>query len=444
MPLGCENPVELVLEGVNTGIFQCEAGFPVRTREPTCPNMLPDKNAGGADGIGDACETHEDCAGDTTFCQQGQLATCVQGCETDADCDAGFVCQCADPIGVCSEASCSTNDDCEPGSYCAAEIDTGCGLTIYHYACQDPRDECQLDADCGSPEQAGGIFARGCVLDSGVRSCQNIGVCGRPFLVAAAPRLARSTSSADWLDDSLMLDCSLLSAADRRQLGEYWGDLALMEHASIAAFARLSLQLLALGAPAHLVEQTNSALVDETRHARQAFALATAFLGEPIGPGPLATHDALGAASLEELMVTTILEGCVGETVAAVEAALARDRTTSRQVHAVLRGIAADEARHAQLAWQFVAYCLEQQPSLASVLLEICERQREVALAALDGSPEPSAFSELGVVSADERDWLRERVLEEVVVPCSRRLAAHAAASSVDIGASEGASRALT
>jgi len=58
-----------------------------------------------------------------------------------------------------------------------------------------------------------------------------------------------------------------------------------LEHASIAAFARFSLQLLSLGAPAGLIDDCTRALGDETAHARLCFQLASAYAGRAIGSG---------------------------------------------------------------------------------------------------------------------------------------------------------------
>ena len=52
-----------------------------------------------------------------------------------------------------------------------------------------------------------------------------------------------------------------------------------MAGAEIASFARTSLDLLALGAPADLVAETHRAALDEIEHARIAYALASAFSG---------------------------------------------------------------------------------------------------------------------------------------------------------------------
>ncbi|HKY38213.1 MAG TPA: hypothetical protein VJN18_19860 [Polyangiaceae bacterium] len=52
---------------------------------------------------------------------------------------------------------------------------------------------------------------------------------------------------------------SHLTRAERTARAEHWMKMGQMEHASIAAFARFSLQLLSLGAPPALVEACTQA-----------------------------------------------------------------------------------------------------------------------------------------------------------------------------------------
>lgn len=66
---------------------------------------------------------------------------------------------------------------------------------------------------------------------------------------------------------------------------DFWTRVGLMEHASVAAFSRFSLQLMALGAPSDLLQKSHEAAADEIRHARDAFALAGHYAGRPVGPG---------------------------------------------------------------------------------------------------------------------------------------------------------------
>lgn len=55
-----------------------------------------------------------------------------------------------------------------------------------------------------------------------------------------------------------------------------WAADAALEHSSIAAFAKLSLDLMAHGAPLDLVRAAHQAALEEIRHTEAACAMATA------------------------------------------------------------------------------------------------------------------------------------------------------------------------
>ena len=65
----------------------------------------------------------------------------------------------------------------------------------------------------------------------------------------------------DWRD--LKSRCDALPDAARRAIAQHWTRAAQMEHASVAAFSRFSLQLLAVGAPPSLLEDAHRAALDE-------------------------------------------------------------------------------------------------------------------------------------------------------------------------------------
>src|SRR6185436_7062049 len=113
-----------------------------------------------------------------------------------------------------------------------------------------------------------------------------------------------------------------LSPGERAALAEAWARDALLEHASVASFGRFALELLAFGAPADLIEAAHRAALDEVRHARLCFALAGAYRGEALAPGAFPFDGAVRlAGDLAALAESAVLEGCVGETLAALQAA---------------------------------------------------------------------------------------------------------------------------
>jgi hypothetical protein len=154
-------------------------------------------------------------------------------------------------------------------------------------------------------------------------------------------------------------------------LGAYFANTAHLEAASVFAFERLARELSELGAPDALVEAALRSARDEIRHGALVGALARRFGGEPsearvAEPPPRGRY----AIALENAV-----EGCVRETYGALvahhQAALASDPA----VAATMGGIAEDETRHAELAWQVAAW-LEPQLSAAEQH-ELARAQRE-------------------------------------------------------------------
>ena len=135
-----------------------------------------------------------------------------------------------------------------------------------------------------------------------------------------------------------------------------WARAAQFEHASVASFARFSLELLALGAPAALLARAHRAALDEIAHAELAFGLAASFGGEDLGPGRLPLAPESEAITPEAVARATFRDGCVAETLAALEAR--RDLATARteRERAALERIADDEEDHAELAFATLAW----------------------------------------------------------------------------------------
>jgi hypothetical protein len=229
----------------------------------------------------------------------------------------------------------------------------------------------------------------------------------KPFVVAGAACAAPArvgTWSRTVLEPRLPEDASV-----RTRLAAHWTQVGLMEHASIAAFARRSLQLLSLGAPAELVEQSNRALGDELAHADIAFALASAYSGVSVGPGCLSLANALEHESPEKILELVVLEGCIGETVAALEAREAAMHCADPVVRAALERIADDETRHAALAWRTLRWAVA---SVPSCFLGI-DTAFEAGLARLDTNPDTTEdLARHGVLSATLRSELQARIRE--------------------------------
>lgn len=244
-------------------------------------------------------------------------------------------------------------------------------------------------------------------------------VIGRPFRVHGESRTADLTARKDW--SATVQPSSHLALAER--LGAEWAHTAAAEHASIAAFARFNLELLSLGAPSDLVLQASQAMVDETRHAQAAYTLASRFMGHAVGPNTLPVADALAATpNLRDIFLDVVREGCIAETVAAAEAARARDLTTDDAIRDVLAMIARDETNHASLAWNFARWAISQDASLANLL------EQEVASAVMPGpvavDPDRKALNAHGVLDDAQRASVRRHALVEVIRPCAAAILA--------------------
>jgi hypothetical protein len=337
-------------------------------------------NAGGASGV-------EDCSRfELGYCNENENEfepTCESGCVQDEDCGGGAICECGHPEspsgGICIDArDCSTNADCMVGYFCATHGDGG-GCGYHAFSCMKPADDCWSNADCDD----GGYCDR-----FGEQRVCNHGVCGRPFLVDSTARVAPVVSGGDWNASGEAPRVDHLTGDEREALARHWSRLGQMEHASIAAFARFNLQLLALGAPSQLVEQCTSALADETAHTKLCFRLASAYAGRALGPGPLDIDGSLAVSSLEEIVDLVLLEGCIGETSAALEALDAADTASDPIIRAAYTQIAADEQRHAELAFRFLRWALEQDAELVAAriaaALAVTERPRSAVRGVID------------------------------------------------------------
>ncbi len=183
---------------------------------------------------------------------------------------------------------------------------------------------------------------------------------GRPFLVEDQPRAAPARRSHDrsWAPAASPRVVNLSPRA-RRALAAAWANDARGEHASVASFARFALDLMAVGAPAELLAGAQQAGLNEVRHAELCFGLASAYEGAALAPGRFPFGGSVAVAGdLPALAASAVEEGCVGETLAAIQASEQHAAATNPAVRDALSIVAADEARHAELAWRTVAWAV--------------------------------------------------------------------------------------
>ncbi|WP_437290850.1 ferritin-like domain-containing protein [Sorangium sp. So ce406] len=258
---------------------------------------------------------------------------------------------------------------------------------------------------------------------------------GRPYLVDELARTApsvRARRDAGWgAAEAISPRIDHLSADLREALAAAWTRDALFEHASVASFGRFALELLAAGAPAGLVEEAHRAALDEARHARLCFALASAYAGEAIAPGAFPFEGRVEVeADLASIAARAAREGCIGETLAAVIAAEELGAAEDPAVRSALSIIAADEARHAELAWRTVAWAIgaggEGVRAAVEAVFAGLERADawEIADGGEDDRAEGAALASHGRFGAAARAEAAARAVAEVVRPAAKLLLA--------------------
>lgn len=412
--VGCEDPESILLaDGGPSGFERCADGAVNRASAETFPPVnLGEACHGDEESL--ACTTDADCTdGPNGRCMHGYAGDigyaycgCEYACASDDDCKPLSEACVADEVHpgvyrpVCVPAECHADADCDSGQCGLSAFDDGCGWAL-ELVCRASADTCHGTADCADT----------CAVDDGHFTCreQNCDI-GRPLLVDGAARTAPREDREDWAMD-LDLDAHDPEAA------AHWARIAALEHASVASFARFTLQLLALAAPPELVLAAQAAAADEVRHARIAYGLASKFAGHPIGPGPLRLDDAAPSFRPEDILSALIDEACVGETLGAAEARYTADRADP-VLRDLLHGIAEDEARHAALAWKSLRWILASHPHL-----------RDAARARLDAAIARHAVPE--EEGPDLPRWGRPRVgavhrdtLRRVVEPVAAALLA--------------------
>jgi hypothetical protein len=430
-PVECAGAVPvLAADGADSGFARCPDGTIHRNQALAC-NPNAGVNACSGTEMNITCKLDSECIDhphgrcasftQSTFGGPQTACGCVYPCATDAECMDGSVCVCAGVVptdggwATCAPAACVTGAGCPSGECGISSFFNGCGTDV-ELACRSKTDLCRADTDCMPNTQ--------CVLAGSPTWVCSGTTCaiGRPLLVGGQPRTASPVACAEWGAD-LTPDLGGLDAPTREALARHWLEVAALEHASVASFARFTLELLALGAPAALVAEAQRAGLDEVEHARLCYSLAGAYAGQPLGPGPLDLTGVTLRADRHEVLRSLVAEGCVGETLGVAEALAIGDRVTDPALRAAYARIAADEQRHAELAFRTLVWLLH---GAGEETARFAARCIEEATAAAARDPEPAAFvaPERGVLAAAELGAIRRQALREVVRPCAAALLA--------------------
>jgi hypothetical protein len=196
---------------------------------------------------------------------------------------------------------------------------------------------------------------------------------------------------------------------------EEWRNVASAEHASIAAFEQLAAELSALGAPRDLVGRAAAAAREEQRHAADALAIVEDLSGER-WRFRSESRPPRREATLSQLAAESLVDGCLGEGLAAALAAQLVPLARLPNVRVFLFRVARDEAGHAELAWDIVAWCVEQDASVLGTL--------HAARQALRAQPRNQAVDgeNLGIPSVERVARTSLRCLEALDARCLAEL----------------------
>lgn len=140
------------------------------------------------------------------------------------------------------------------------------------------------------------------------------------------------------------------------EIGALFAAATQLEAASVDAFAILAAELRAHGAPPSLIAGAERARKDEVRHARMTAALARRF--SACAAPPIVTRREV--RSLLQIALENAVEGCVREAYGAFLASWQAAAASDEFVRKVMRRIAPDEVRHAELAFAIDDWILPQ------------------------------------------------------------------------------------
>lgn len=229
----------------------------------------------------------------------------------------------------------------------------------------------------GEQGDTGGLASTKCCYPVVAQNTEPECVIGRPFQEQGQAKVA-----------------AFQGPTPQTPLAKAWLEAARMEHASVAAFSRLTLDLMAVGAPLPLLAQVQAAALDEVDHARITFALASRLAGTELSPGPLSFTEAITPRTdMAAIAFDAVVEGCIGETVGAYLARQVAQDLPPGEQRDVLQALAEDEERHAALSWGIVAWLLEEggapvRAAVESALQQPTEVGGVMAILAGEGLPE--------------------------------------------------------
>ena len=434
--------------GDPNGYAVCEDGRTFKVGPAACTVPPPSPEACMArDRSG--CTADADCAsGPNGRCVEEVLlgpsderfCGCQYFCESDSDCADGQVCDCVGgTLGVCSMSSCAANEDCDSGLCEHSNFNDGCGAYRGVF-CRSEMDMCSTDESCPSRQCSVSPYE-----PSEYWACYDIDCAiGRPAIVDGVKLYADLEERGGWgeMSDTVGELFGDLTLTQRDHLITHWSEVAALEHSSVASFARVTLELMGLGAPADLILDTQRAAADEVEHARDVYSLISTLRGCPVGPGDFPISSLTPRLDRREITLSVAREACLGETLGVTEVECAHALTLSlRGPHRVsehLERVLRDETRHAALAWRTLAWLLEgASETLHNEVANVFYREaRQLIFGCKVGMMSDlethQYLNRFGVLTATQRRACYVRGLNEVVIPCAQKLLGEGRATPLD------------
>ena len=258
---------------------------------------------------------------------------------------------------------------------------------------------------------------------------------GRPFSVRDSSRTTRSEKSTIGRTDdvhSWTMD-QTISIMDNNtynhEIGIQWLQQAEAEHASVASFARHTLQLMSIGAPSELLHRSQAASIDEIKHAKMCYGFASIFLDQDMIPGSLDVENSLEKVEIKDIILSLIHEGCIEESLAALEAHFRAKIAKDSTVKATLKEIADDETNHATLAWDTIQWILSKKPGYHTLVQNYFQDEIEKQmLKSNDYDPTPPMTTcndygkydylhRFGVLGSSDRETIRRFGIKKIIKP---------------------------
>ena len=145
-------------------------------------------------------------------------------------------------------------------------------------------------------------------------------------------------------------------------------------------------------------------------------------------PEALDVNNSLEELKLEDIIKSIIKEGCIGETLAAIEAHYRQHLAQDHDVKGALKVIAEDETKHAKLAWDTVAWIAMKYPNYRNLIKSIFDQQldkQQHIQSKMASSPaticpdnkKDEYFKRFGILAPSDQEKIGRFGMEKIIKP---------------------------